>query len=275
MVELSIGQRDTIRLAYRAAEKTGNDAVIQGRVRQLAKDFKISEEEVLSIAKGLKAAPPAAPPPKVSGKRIVWTTGMLTQLKALRAQDLGPTAIAGQMGLEPNQVQQKLHLLKKRGALREPDAAGKPAHADPAYPPLPAPVEAPAAKSDSEIPAAAPASALGPRDLLEALKKSLPPAEEPPAAPAAPEAPATPDKEIPARDPEYESALAKLADPEPDGINLVRELLNLVDHFEVAYSAKARLLQANPSAGWASCSFDAAGRRYSVSLREKKERDAQ
>lgn len=140
MSELSMGQRDTIRIAYRAAEKSGDDTVIQGRVRQLAKDFKISEGEVLSIAKGLKAAPlfslkneqKSIPSPKTSGKRLEWTTEMLTQLTALHAQSLGPTAIAGQMGLEPNQVQQKLYLLRKQGALHEPDAIKEPGPPSPA-----------------------------------------------------------------------------------------------------------------------------------------------
>jgi hypothetical protein len=69
---------------------------------------------------------------------------------------------------------------------------------------------------------------------------------------------------------EYEAALAKLAEPEPKGIKLLTEITELADHLECAYSAKIELLQARPAAGWASCSFDAYGRQYSVSLREKR-----
>lgn len=74
----------------------------------------------------------------------------------------------------------------------------------------------------------------------------------------------------PAESSEYDALRAKLAEPEPSGINLAKELLDLMDHFELAYNAKPVLLQASPSTGWAACSFDADGRRYFVNLRAKR-----
>ncbi len=99
------------------------------------------------------------------------------------------------------------------------------------------------------------------------------------AAPVRPAAEPSP-ADLPAQDPgpkqglngrsEYDVLRAKLAEPEVPGINLAKELLDLMDHFELAYNAKPVLLQAAPSAEWAARSFDADGRRYFVNLRAKR-----
>lgn len=53
------------------------------------------------------------------------------------------------------------------------------------------------------------------------------------------------------------------------GINLAKEGLNLIDHFELAYPVKVKRLQANLSAGWMTFSFDDGEYRYTVSLRAR------
>ncbi|MCI1956132.1 MAG: hypothetical protein LKJ21_07140 [Oscillospiraceae bacterium] len=59
----------------------------------------------------------------------------------------------------------------------------------------------------------------------------------------------------------------------PREVDMAKELLGLMSHFETVYSAKPVLLQAAPTAGWATCSFEVGGRRYFVSLRERRKSD--
>lgn len=278
---LNIMQRDIIRTGYRAAAKTGDDTVIRSRVRQLAKDFDVSEEEILKIVSGISGSAPVASPPAVSpaaaphkkrrGGFSLWTSEQLRQLKALSAQGKGPTEIAGIMGLDVKRVGSKLYNMKRAGALPRPAAEPVRAGAASASQPekeAPAPeTRAPAEKADEGIPAAEPAPAPGPRDLLKALQENSKPAEELPTPAAEPTPPSEDD--LPVQDPAYAAALARLAEPETPGINLARELLDQMDHFTAAYAAKPGRLQADESAGWATGSFEAGGSRYSISLRRR------
>lgn len=155
MSELSIGQRDTIRLAYSAAEKSGNDTVLQNRVQQLSQDFGISEDEVHSVASSSAGAPKKLAVP-VTGKarsrhsRDDWAPEQIRQLMVMHNQGKGPTAIAGALGCEIKRVQAKLYNLKKKGILREPDV-------EEAVPKAPAPVEnsttpEPESKEPTQVP---------------------------------------------------------------------------------------------------------------------------
>ena len=273
-------QRDIIRRGYHAAAKTGDDTVIRSRVRQLAKDFDVSEEEILKIVSGTSgsapvASPPVASPPAVSpaaaphkkrrGGFSLWTSEQLRQLKELSAQGKGPTEIAGIMGLDVKRVGSKLYNMKRAGALPRSKVELVRAGAAPASVPekeAPAPeTRAPAEKAEKGIPAAEAAPAPDPRDLLEALHKSSQPAENLSAPPS--------EDDLPVQDPAYVAALARLAEPEAPGINLARELLDQMDHFTAAYAAKPGRLQADESAGWATCSFEVGSSRYSISLRRR------
>ena len=242
---LNEGQRDNIRLAYRAAERSGNDTVLQNRVRQLSRDFGISENEVRGIAKGAISEPAKAAGPTAKGSaahgRSEWTPEQVRRLVELHNQGKGPAAIAREMGCNVGRVTAKLHGLRKSGVLAAPTIA--PPRAPSASAPFTEEAEAQKAPEAQAQPAGQPLSSVS--------------------AAASPHGAKGP----------YEAALAKLSEPEPAGINLAKELLDLMDHFELAYSAKPRLLLANPAAGWASCSFDVAGRRYSVSLRERKDKN--
>ena len=283
---LNIMQRDIIRTGYRAAAKTGDDTVIRSRVRQLAKDFDVSEEEILKIVSGTSGSAPVASPPVASmpavspaaaphkkrrGGFSLWTSEQLRQLKTLSAQGKGPTEIAGIMGLDVKRVGAKLYNMKRAGALSRPAAELVRAGAAPAsVPENEAPASktrAPAERAEKGIPAAEPAPAPGPRDLLKALQENSRPTEELPTPAVGPAPPSEDD--LPVKDPEYAAALAKLAEPEAPGINLARELLDQMDHFTAAYAAKPGRLQADESAGWATGSFDAGGSRYSISLRRR------
>lgn len=273
---LNIMQRDIIRTGYRAAAKTGDDTVIRSRVRQLAKDFDVSEEEILKIVSGTSGSAPVASPPAVSpeaaphkkrrGGFSLWTSEQLRQLKELSAQGKGPTEIAGIMGLDVKRVGAKLYNMKRAGALSRPAAELVRAGAAPASQPekgAPAPeTRAPTEKAETGIPAAEAAPAPGPRDLLKALQENSRPAEELSLPPPS-------EDDLPVQDPAYAAALARLAKPEAPGINLARELLDQMDHFTAAYAAKPGRLQADESAGWATCSFEVGGSRYSISLRRR------
>lgn len=255
MRELTIGQRDTIRLAYNAAAKSLDDTVIQNRIHQLSRDFGISEDEVRSIANGdeVKPAPAAESKSKRGGTRNDWTAEQLRKLMEMHNEGKGAAAIAKALGCDVKRVSMKLYNLKKSEVLRKPSTVKQSQIVPPS-----APAEKPSAP-ESEKPGVSPSD------------------EEIPAPPAEdrgndfPEDLAEEDGEY--TDSEYETALTKLAEPEPKGIKLLTEITELTDHLECAYSAKIGLLQANPAAGWASCSFEAFGRQYSVSLRERRNKE--
>ena len=124
---LSEGQRDNIRLAYRAAERSGNDTVLQNRVRQLSRDFGISENEVRGIAKGAISEPAKAAGPAAKGSaahgRSEWTPEQVRRLVELHNQGKGPAAIAREMGCNVGRVTAKLHGLRKSGVLAAPTIA--------------------------------------------------------------------------------------------------------------------------------------------------------
>lgn len=142
MSELSLGQRDTIRLAYSAAEKSGNDTILQNRIQQLSRDFGISEEEVRSIAKDSASVKPT---PEHSKSRRGsspddWAPDQIRQLMQMHNEGKGPSAIAKALGCEVKRVSAKLYNLKKKGILREPDGAE----------PAPTSSEAPAPEENAE-----------------------------------------------------------------------------------------------------------------------------
>ncbi len=252
---LSVGQRETIRLAYHAAEKSGDDTLLRNRVEQLAKDFGISEDEVRKITAepveaGQREPVSAAVHGKARRSRDEWTPEQIRRLMELHNQGKGPVAIAGALGCDVKRVTAKLYNLKKGGALAAPVPAAQ-------APEAPAPAAMPATPElETKAPGIVPAPTTPAKKPVDDFPVDLTENEE--------------YMKQCERDHEYEAALEKLVEPEPKGIKLLTEITELADHLECAYSAKIRLLQANPAAGWASCSFDAYGQRYSVSLRERR-----
>lgn len=247
---LSDSQKLTIKVAVRRAREHGAEAE---EVRKLSAGMNVGEAEIRAYAEQALGAPvkasvaPAATAPAAEASnsrrgRTVWTPEQITRLMELHSQGKGPAAIARTLGCDAKRIQAKLHGLRKSGVLTAPTIT----------PPRAPSVSVPFAEET---------------ETQKVPEAQAQPVGEPPAG----NAPDSPNRAAePAESPEYSALRAKLAEPEPSGINLAKELLNLMDHFELAYNAKPVLLQASPSAGWAACSFDAAGRRYSVSLRKKR-----
>lgn len=136
MRELTIGQRDTIRLAYNAAAKSLDDTVIQNRIHQLSRDFGISEDEVRSIANGdeVKPAPAAESKLKRGGNRNDWTAEQLRKLMEMHNEGKGAAAIAKALGCDVKRVSMKLYNLKKSEVLRKPSPVKSPEIVPPSAP---------------------------------------------------------------------------------------------------------------------------------------------
>ena len=254
-------QRDIIRTGYHAVEKGGDPAALQQRVQQLAKDFHVSEDEIRKIGKGSPSDVQTSFPPIAAAREMAahrsryreWTAEETKQLKELRSEGKGPAEISRILKCDVNRVKAKIYNLRKTETQAQPAAEAStaeragaaPAPEPPKEPPTLG-VSAPPEKAEAGIPAVKSEPAPGSRDLLDEALRS----------------------DSPDDDPEYLNAMAKLTPP-PD-ISPAKEILDLMDHFELAYSAKAGRLQANLSAGWAACTFMAGGYRYTVSLRRKK-----
>ena len=249
-------QRDIIRTGYNAAKKTGDEAALQQRVQKLAKDFHVSEDDIRNVVAGVPAGTSSSFPPIVAAQEIAkhrgrreWTSEEIRQMEQLRGEGKGPMEISKALGCDVRRVQSKLHNMKKGETQAQP--AGK----APGTPEPAGTTAAPALESEKEIPAPKPSVA-----------------EPTPAGPqeASPIAPSEISEEVPAPG-EYSALRAKLAEPEAPGINLMRELLDLMDRFELAYSARIGTIQARPAAGWAACSFEVGNRQYTVSLRRRED----
>ena len=247
-------QRDIIRTGYNAAKKTGDEAALQQRVQKLAKDFHVSEDDIRNVVAGVPAGTSSSFPPIVAAQEIAkhrgrreWTSEEIRQMEQLRGEGKGPVEISKALGCDVRRVQSKLHNMKKTETQAQPagKAPGTPEPADPS--PAQVPVkEEPVPQRPAPDPAPA-----GPQE-------------------ASPIAPSEISEEVPAPG-EYSALRAKLAEPEAPGINLMRELLDLMDRFELAYSARIGTIQARPAAGWAACSFEVGNRQYTVSLRRRED----
>lgn len=240
---LNDSQQLTVRVAIRRARENGTEAE---EIKKLATGMHISEAEIRACTDSALGTAPAK-------RRVVWTSEMVERLTVLHDQGMGPAAIAKKMGMKPSQVQFKLSSLKlKTQEPKNPEPAVAPAPL--AGEPLPAnPPEEPAEPKGHAAGSIVQKSETEPELVPD-------PAEDSSAVPASSEP-----------DPEYDAVREKLAAPEPAGIDLAREQLDLIDHFKLAHNAQIRLIQASPLDGWTSCNFEAYGVQYTFSLRKRKE----
>lgn len=232
---LNDSQQLTVRVAVRRARENGTEAE---EIKKLAAGMHISEAEVRACVDSALGTAPAK-------RRVAWTQTMVERLTVLRDQGMGPAAIAKQMGMKPSQVQFKLSSLKLKTQASED----------------PAPAVAPATPAGEPLPADPPEEPVAP---------AVNPLREPEPVSDLPKEPTKPAEKAPAPD-EYDAVREKLATPEPAGIDLAREQLDLIDHFKLAHNAQIRLIQASPLDGWTSCNFEAYGVQYTFSLRKRKE----
>ncbi|WP_283608591.1 hypothetical protein [Faecalispora anaeroviscerum] len=204
-------------------------------IKRIAKGMKVEESEIQQALAQTPRVESAVSTNLEPSGRLVWGTKQLEQLYRLRTEGKGPAEIARIMGLKTHQVQSKLHSEKKSRS---------------------------AAKSS--VPAEEPVFEDDPRLLL----LGPPPKPEPETceleSPSVTEEPSV----IPKDDPDSFSFQA--AAPAKRPFFFAVELTGLMRNLEYSHPpVEMGYLEANQTAGWATCHFKAAGENYIISLRRE------
>ncbi|WP_085833524.1 hypothetical protein [Clostridium merdae] len=212
-------------------------------VKRLAKGMQVKESEILQVLALMPQIQCDVPTLQESNKersgRTWWTTKQLEQLHQLRADGKGPSEIARIMGLKVHQVQSRLHSDKKSRSSVMPstpmEAESVPVVNDSAVSPPESPPE------------------------LESVACEL-------KSPSKKEDTSVISKDNPDSFPLSTTTIVKRP------FLFAVELTGLMRSLEYSYPpVEMGYLEANQTAGWATCHFKAAGEDYIISLRREEQ----